>query len=60
MTARVVKAFTYTSEDISIKLRVNQEWKYHSSNGRVVIRRDNVRALMDLQTFSNYFEDIKK
>lgn len=62
MITRVTKAQEITSKDgdISVKLRVNQEWKCIDKQFTMILRRNNVRMEISGELFNTLFEVIDK
>lgn len=61
MLGRVRKAEEVYSKDrdISVVLRVNQEWKCIDKKDKMIIRRNNVRIEMDMDVFNTLFEVVE-
>ena len=61
MLGRVRKAEEVYSKDrdISVMLRVNQEWRCIDKKDKMIIRRNNVRIEMDMDVFNTLFEVVE-
>ena len=61
MLGRVRKAEEVYSKDrdISVMLRVNQEWRCIDKKDKMIIRRNNVRIEMDMDLFNTLFEVVE-
>ena len=61
MLGRVRKAEEVYSKDrdISVMLRINQEWRCIDKKDKMIIRRNNVRIEMDMDLFNTLFEVVE-